>query len=117
MVFLDPIRSALPPEARRRAYDIATAVIAGLGMVGFIDTNAAAQWSSVAVSAIALVFAILYSASTARAAFYTLIVSVMAVLGGYGVVTENQTAALLGVAVAVLGVAVAGSNTPQVSGP
>lgn len=117
MVFLDPIRSALPPTARKRAYDIATAIIAGLGMVGVVDTTAAAQWTSVAVAAIALVFAVLYSATTARAAFYTLIASVMAVLGGYDIVTDNQTAALLGVAVAVLGVAVAGSNTPQVSGP
>lgn len=113
MVFLNPVRSAIPPEARKRAYDIATAIIAGLGMWGYLDASEIQQWTSLAVSFIALVFAILYAQTTARAALYTFLVAVASIAGAYGILTESQSAGLLSVAVAVLGVAVAGSNTPK----
>lgn len=113
MVFLDPVRSLIPPTARKRAYDIATAIVAGLGMWGYLDTTEVMQWTSVAVSAVALVFAVLYSTSTIRMTLYTLCGSLGVVAGSYGVLTGSQAAGIMAVAVAVLGIAVAGSEVPK----
>lgn len=110
--FLDPIRSAIPPETRQRWYDISTAIVGALAMWGLLGTSEVPAWTSLVVGVVTLMFAVLYSESTVRVSFYTVLLAVQGVAGLYGILDNQKWAAILSVASALLGTAVAGSNTP-----
>lgn len=112
--FLDPVRAVIPADARRRCYDVSTAVIGSLALWGIVGTSTVPAWTSLVVGAITLVFAVLYSESNVRVSIYTFLLSVQTIAGIYGIVDSQKGAAILSVASALLGVASAGSNTPKV---
>lgn len=108
--FLDPIRAVIPVEARQKWYDISTAIIGALAMWGLLGTYTVPAWTSLVVGVVTLLFAVLYSESTARVSFYTLLLAVQGVAGVYGILDDQKWAAVLAVASALLGTATAGSN-------
>lgn len=114
--FLDPIRSAIPVEARQRWHDISTAIVGALAMWGLLGTSTVPAWTSLIVGVVTLFFAILYSESTVRVSFYTVLVAVQGVAGLYGILDDQKWAAILSVASALLGTAVAGSNAGALRG-
>ncbi len=112
--FLDPMRAVIPAAARQRWYDISTAIVGALALWGIVGTSTIPAWTSLIVGVVTLFFAVLYSESTVRVSFYTLLLSVQAVAGIYGILDDQRWAAILSAASALLGTASAGSNTPKV---
>ncbi|SNS57796.1 phage holin [Rhodococcoides kyotonense] len=112
MSVLDPVRSSIPASARQRFYDVSTAVVGALVLWGAVDGATAALWTALAVNVITLLFALLYASTTLRQAFYTVVVAASGLLGAYGIASDVQLAGVIAVVAALLGTAVAGSNTP-----
>lgn len=111
MTILDRIRFAIPDSIRERVYVVAAALVALLASWGAIDQTQVPQWTALAVSVVTLMFAILHSASTVRTAFYAVLLALQGISQAYGILTESQTASILGFAAAVLGITVAASKT------
>lgn len=112
MSVLDPIRSGIPASARQRWYDVSTAAVGALVLWGVFDASNAPLWTALIVNVVTLIFALLYATTTVRQVFYTVVVAASGLLGAYGIVADVKLAGIGAVVAALLGTAVAGSNTP-----
>ena len=111
---LDPIRSAIPAGARQRYYDVVTALVGALALWGYLSVSNTQLWLAVGINVVSLLFAVLYATSTVRQAFYAVLAAASAVAGSYGILNDVKWAAVLSLVAAILGTAVAGSNTPVI---
>lgn len=111
---LDPIRSAIPAAARQRYYDTVTAVVGALVLWGVLDTSNVQLWLALAINVVTLLFAVLYATAGVRQLFYVVLAAASGVAGSYGILNDVKWAAILAVVAALLGTAVAGSNTPVI---
>lgn len=109
---LDPIRSAIPATARQRYYDVVTAIVGALALWGYLSASNTQLWLAVGINVVTLLFAVLYATNFVRQTFYSVLAAASAVAGSYGILNDVKWAAVLSVAAALLGTAVAGSNTP-----
>lgn len=114
MSALASIRTAVPAAAREKFYVVAGAVVALLASWGVVDQSVTQQWTAFAVSVVALVFAIIHSTDSWRTGVYGTLLATQGLGQVYGVLSEAQWASVLGLAAAVLGIAVAAAKTPTV---
>jgi hypothetical protein len=112
MSILTTARSIVPAETREKFYVVAGAAVALLASWGVVDQEVVQQWSAFAVAVVSLVFAILHSTSTVRTTLYTVLLAGQGVAQVYGILTESQWSSILGLAAAVLGIAVAAAKAP-----
>lgn len=109
---LDPIRSAIPASARQRWYDTVTAIVGALALWGVLSASNVQLWLALAINVTTLLFALLYATGSVRQLFYVTLAAASGVAGSYGILNDVKWAAILSIAAALLGTAVAGSNTP-----
>ncbi|MBP2208153.1 hypothetical protein JOJ86_005879 [Rhodococcus percolatus] len=114
MSALTAIRTAVPAQAREKFYVVAGAVVALLASWGVVGESVTQQWTAFAVSVVALVFAIIHSTDSWRTGLYGTLLAAQGLGQVYGLLTESQWASILGLAAAVLGIAVAAAKTPTV---
>lgn len=106
----------VPAQTRGTLHSVAGAVIAVLIVYGFVNDAQAAAVGAAVVAALDLGLVLVYTRAAWRKALYPVLYAAGAVLAVYGVVSQNELGAILGVAAAVLGTQVAAQNTPTVSG-
>lgn len=108
-------RNIIPANLRGTFYIIVPAIIAALAPFNVLDNNEATVWTSVALAAIAAVFAVVNGESTWRNTIYVLFGAVQALLQLYGLFSDQQWAAISGIVVALLSIGLAGLFTPAQS--
>lgn len=106
----------IPAKTRGTLHSISGAAIALLVTFAWIQDSQAAVIGAVVIAAIDLVLVLVYTRSSWRLALYPLLYAGGGVLVVYGVFTDAETGAILGVAAAILGTQVAAQNTPAVAG-
>lgn len=104
----------VPAQTRGTLHSIAGASIAVLTVYGLASGQEAAAIGAAVVAAIDLVLVLVYTRAGWRKALYPLLYAGGALLVIYGVSSEAEIGAILGVAAAVLGTQVAAQNTPKV---
>lgn len=104
----------VPAQMRGTLHSIAGAAISVLTVYGFASGQEAAAIGAAVIAAIDLVLVLVYTRAGWRKALYPLLYAGGALLVVYGVSSEAEVGAILGVAAAVLGTQVAAQNTPKV---
>lgn len=103
----------VPAQTRGTLHSIAGAAIAVLTVYGLASGQEAAAIGAAVVAAIDLVLVLVYTRAGWRKALYPVLYAGGALLVVYGVSSEAEIGAILGVAAAVLGTQVAAQNTPK----
>lgn len=104
----------VPAQTRGTLHSVAGAVIAVLIVYGFVNDTQAAVIGAAVIAAVDLGLVLVYTRAAWRKALYPVLYAAGAVLAIYGVVSQDEIGAILGVAAAVLGTQVAAQNTPKV---
>lgn len=102
----------VPADKRGYFHTLAGAVIALIATFGFVTGNEVAAVGAVAVAAIDLVLVLMHTRANWRKAAYPLVYALGGVLILIGTFNELQVAAIVGLAVAVLGTQFAAAKTP-----
>lgn len=103
----------IPAETRGTLHSIAGAAIALLVTFAWIQDSQAAVIGAAVIAAIDLALVLAYTRAAWRKALYPVLYAGGGILVVYGVFSEVEVGAILGVAAAVLGTQVAAQNTPK----
>lgn len=112
----DGFYDAIAPDTRGYLHTVAGAAIALLATLSIISDLWATAIAAVVVAAIDLVLVLKYTRANWRKAAYPLVYALGGVLILVGTFNEAQVAAIIGLAVAVLGTQFAAAKTPTVTG-
>lgn len=104
----------VPAPTRGYLHTLAGAVIALIATFGIVSDSEIAVIGAVVIAAIDLVLVLIYTRAAWRKAAYPLVYSLGGVLMLVGIFNELQVAAIIGLAVAVLGTQFAAAKAPTV---
>lgn len=99
-------------DVRSLLYTLTTPVIAWLVYLGVADNVTGALWGALAAAVLSPALATVNTANGFRRWFYPVLGAATAVLVGLGIFTDNQVTPVVAIITALVGAAVAGSNTP-----
>lgn len=102
----------VPADKRGYFHTLAGAAIALIATFGVVTSNDVAAISAVAIAAIDLILVLMHTRTNWRKAAYPLVYALGGVLILIGIFNELQVAAIVGLAVAVLGTQFAAAKTP-----
>lgn len=104
----------IPADLRGQLHSVAGAILALLGIYGWANDSQLAAIGFAVIAALDLILVLYYTTDAWRKALYPLLYAVGGVLMVYGIMSQAEIGAILGVALAVLGTQTASTYTPKV---
>lgn len=114
---LDNLRLLFPASMRGTLHAVQGPLVVLIMAYSVVNDSQAAAIVAAVVAVVDLLLAMLHSETTVRTLIYPALAAIASVLMNFGVASDEQLYALLGVAAAVLGGGVAARYTPKVREP
>lgn len=103
----------IPERYRGTVYSLGGAIAALLAVFGWANDEQSAAIGIAIVAVVTMILAIIHSRNLIRQAIYLVLAAAGSVLSVYGVSSNEEVGAILGVAAVVLGTQVAAQYTPM----